>query len=263
MGTEKATLSGDVRAQLRYLRRDVAAETPPHPAVSPESASEHEVEIRDARPFLTALSLDQHGFVLRKHRSEVVDFYDPGEVKARYYPELERLIKDSTGAVKAVVFAHDVRCAPKAGASGVREPVQAVHNDYTPVSGPQHVSELLPRAEAAERLERRFIELNLWRPIRGPVMDMPLAVCEAGSIAARDLLVVELKHEVYMVAYNPAHRWFYFPMMTADEVILIKGYDSSIDGRARFTAHSAFRDPRCPLDAPPRESIEARILAFF
>ncbi len=51
--------------------------------------------------------------------------------------------------------------------------------------------------------------------------------------------------------------------MGADEAVLIKGYDSATDGRARFTPHSAFEDPTTPVGAPPRESIEVRTLAFF
>ena len=35
------------------------------------------------------------------------------------------------------------------------------------------------------------------------------------------------------------------------------------DGRARWTAHTAFDDPTTPPDARPRESIEIRTLAFF
>ncbi len=66
-----------------------------------------------------------------------------------------------------------------------------------------------------------------------------------------------------MVSYNPAHQWYHFPLMGPAELILLKGFDSITDGRARFTAHTAFRDPRVPADAPARESIEARALAFF
>jgi hypothetical protein len=66
-----------------------------------------------------------------------------------------------------------------------------------------------------------------------------------------------------MMTFNPAHRWFYFPRMLAGETLLIKGFDSMTDGRARFTAHAAFIDPTTPPDAPPRESIEARALLFF
>ena len=65
------------------------------------------------------------------------------------------------------------------------------------------------------------------------------------------------------MAFNPKHRWHYFPRMQRDEAVLIKCYVSARDGRARFTAHGAFDDPTMPAGAPPRESIEARTLAFF
>ena len=55
-----------------------------------------------------------------------------------------------------------------------------------------------------------------------------------------------LKHEVYMVRFSPTHRWFSFPDMETNEVLLIKGFDSMEDGRARFTAHAAFEDPTAP-----------------
>ena len=51
--------------------------------------------------------------------------------------------------------------------------------------------------------------------------------------------------------------------MTPDEVLLIKGWDSLTDGRARFTPHSAFDLPDTPTDAPARESIEVRTLVVI
>jgi hypothetical protein len=69
--------------------------------------------------------------------------------------------------------------------------------------------------------------------------------------------------EVYSVAFNPAHRWYYFPRMERDEALLIKCYDSLEDGRARFSAHSAFDDPTTRPGAPSRESIEIRTIAFY
>jgi len=149
----------------------------------------------------------------------------------------------------------------------VREAVKYAHNDYTLKSGPQRVRDLLPD-EAPELLEHRFAVINVWRPIRGPVEEMPLAVCDARTIAAADLVETDLRYadrtgEVHSLVFNPAHRWFFFPRMEAEEVLLLKCYDSSDDGRARFTAHSAFEDPTTGPDAPARESIEVRTLAFF
>jgi hypothetical protein len=224
------------------------------------------VTITNARA-LGELSLDREGFRLVRHQSATANFYDADEVRRVYYPELVRMLNETTGAAKAVIFAHDVRSADKSKQDGdrVREPVSSVHNDYTPKSAPQMVREILPHDEAEYRLAKRFAEINIWRPIRGPVLDRPLAICDARSIAPGDLVAIDryLKHEVYMMTFNPAHRWFYFPKMLTGETLLIKGFDSMLDGRARFTAHAAFVDPATPPDAPSRESIEARALLFF
>ena len=76
---------------------------------------------------------------------------------------------------------------------------------------------------------------------------------------------VSVQHavEIYQFHHNPAHRWFYFPDMTRNEALLLKGYDSATDGTARFTAHTAFINPEAPADAPPRESIEVRTFVAF
>ena len=232
----------------------------------PGRSAARAVTIADARE-LADPSLDREGFRLVGHASTVANFYDAAEVRRSYYPELVELMKRTTGASKVVIFAHDVRSSDKSKQNGdtIREPVSSVHNDYTPRSAPQMVRENLPEDEAEQRLARRYVEINIWKPIRGPVLTRPLAICDARSIAPEDLVPTDryLKHEVYMVQHSPAHRWFYFPRMLAGETLLIKGYDSMEDGRARFTAHASFQDPHTPPDAPPRESIEARALLFF
>ena len=232
--------------------------------------TQHRMPIHDGRPILEQLSLDQQGIMLTRHETAVSDFYNAQEVRAVYYPEVERLVKEITGAVKVLVFDHNVRCAPiaKRGENGVREPVMATHNDYTVRSGPQRVRDLLEAEEAEARLKNRFAVINVWRPIRGPVQDVPLTVCDAQSMAQADFVATDLKYqdrtgEVYSVTFSPRHRWFYFPNMQKNEAILLKCYDSMDDGRARFTAHSAFEDPTSPADAAARESIEARTLVFF
>jgi hypothetical protein len=83
------------------------------------------------------------------------------------------------------------------------------------------------------------------------------------DFVATDLKYRDRTGEVYSVAFNPGHRWFYFPHMQRNEALLLKCYDSVEDGRARFTAHTAFEDPNSPSDAAPRESIEVRTLLFF
>jgi hypothetical protein len=226
------------------------------------------VRISNARDRARDLSLDGAGFVLAERATSMRNFYDENEVRAIYYPEVERLVRDHTGAAKVVIFDHTVRISDGGDHTGARAPARVVHNDYTEKSGPLRARDFLPSEEAVTRLSRRFVEINVWRPIRGPVRRDPLGLIDGRSIAPGDLVTTKLVYpdrtgEIYYGAYNPAHRWYYFPDMEAHEAILVKCYDSATDGRTRFSLHAAFADPEVPADAPPRESIEVRTFAFF
>jgi hypothetical protein len=230
--------------------------------------AKYAVAIHSARPIVAQLSLDRSGFVVVRQQSAVSNFFDEKEVRAVYYPEVEQLVKETTGAVKVHVFDHNVRNRQmaKRRENGAQEPVKVAHNDYTLKSGPQRVRDLLPD-EADALLKNRFAVINVWRPIRGPVQESPLAVCDAQSLAPDDFVRHVLKYrdrdgEVYSVAYNPNHKWYYLPNQEKEEVLLFKCYDSDTHS-ARFTAHSAFEDPTSPRDAAPRESVEVRTLVFF
>lgn len=231
---------------------------------------ERTVQVHSLRPVAREVSLDVEGFAVVPHRSEVGDFYDEAELKRVYYPEMERLVAQSTGASRVIVFDHTVRrreWETQARVPGLaRNPVTRVHNDYTERSGPQRVEDLAGD-DAPALLERRFAFINVWRPIRGPLLDHPLGLCDARSMASGDFVPTEQRYqdrngEIYNVRWSPSHRWFYVPAMSPGETVLIKCYDSE-RSVARLVAHSAFADPTMPADAPPRESIEIRTIAFF
>lgn len=264
-----------VEAVLNYLAptaerpRSYAYDPPPGVARTTVVSAPIRVPIRDGRPIATQLTLDRHGFALVTHRSAVRDFYDDDEVKGVYYPEADHLLKRLTGAPRVFIFDHTTRRrvpGSEGTRGGVRQPVSRVHVDHTAKSGPQRVRDLVAE-EAQELLRGRVQVINLWRPIRGPLLDAPLAVCDARSVDPQDLVPTDLIYrerigETYSVTYRPSHRWYYFSRMRTDEVLLLKCYDSATDGRARFAPHSAFTDPNTPPDAPVRESIELRTLVF-
>jgi hypothetical protein len=183
---------------------------------------------------------------------------------------MERLVLAHTGARRAIVFDKNVRHAPSASTptTFLGRPARLVHNDYTAKSAPQRVRDLLGEKEAAAALQRRYAFINLWRPIAGPLRDAPLALCDARSVAPETVVISSLIYpdrqgEVYRLTYSPEHRWLYFPDMDPDEIIFIKCWDSLDDGRARFSAHTAFDDPTCPPGSPPRQSIEIRTLVMW
>jgi len=227
------------------------------------------VAIHDGRPHVGEFTLDRDGFRFVRHDTKVQDFLDEDEVRRVYYPEMEALVKAQSGASRVVIFDHTLRTADDEvrEARKIREPVRRVHNDYTEWSAPQRVRDLLPD-EAEGLLERRFAIVQVWRPIRRPVESLPLAICDARSVSPEDFVISERRYpnrvgQTYAIKYNPRHRWYWFPRMRRDEALVFKVYDSHKDGRARWTAHTAFDDPTARPDARPRESIEIRTLAFF
>ena len=229
----------------------------------------HAVTLHDGRPLRGQFTLDEHGFEFTDHDTAMKDFFDHDEIVSVYYPEIEQLVKERTGASRVVVFDHTLRSGDEATREEklVREPVKSVHNDYTEWSGPQRVRDLLPD-EAEALIGGRFAIVQVWRSISHPIQSNPLAICDARTLSPDNLVASERRYpdrvgETYHITYNPDHHWFYFPNMRRNEALVFTVYDSAKDGRARFTAHTSFDDPTTPPDAPPRESIEMRTLAFF
>ena len=233
------------------------------------ATEQRQMRIVDGRARAQELSLDMTGFVLVDHHTLVKDFFNPDELKAVYYPEVERLVREVSGAARVVVFDHTLRTGDvgEQEAKKIREPVLLAHNDYTEWSGPQRVREILPD-EAERLLQHRFAVIQVWRAIDKPIASNPLALVDARTVSMDDMLPAERRYphrvgETYQLRYNANHRWMYFPNMHRDEAIVFKVYDSLSDGRARFTPHTSFSDPATPAGAPPRQSIEARTFAFF
>jgi len=230
------------------------------------------------------------------------DFYEsPERVLGQYYEEMRALVRRATGASRVVVFDHNVRNSRiaregrgevlsadgRARNAPVAGYAMGVHNDYTDISGAQrirlltepsfrggsytHLGEpLLSLEEAEGLLRRRYIFINVWRNIsEEPVAKFPFAVCDGSSIEGAAfvrsaLIFPDRAGETFRVKHDPAQQWIYFGGLRRDEAILLKVMDSKVDADVvRYTAHSAFWDPRSTPADPPRESIEARCIVFF
>jgi hypothetical protein len=229
----------------------------------------HPAWIADARR--SNPSLEREGFELREAPSAVRDFSDQQHVELLYYPEVAKLALEATGARHAFVFDHQVRRreadrAPLTfGRRGDgRQPGAAgrVHSDYTDASAKRRLSMHWKGSPF-----RRFAILNVWRSIAGPVLDTPLAVCDARSVSPAELVAGDVHYlgrsgEIFLVAHSPRHAWHYFPRMDRHEALVFKQYDSK-EGAARFVPHGAFDLPDIPPDAPLRESVEARCLVVY
>ncbi len=271
----------DIEAPLAYLADDAGATRyrvwPLASSREPESPQKtyHSCRIADCRPLAARLRLDTDGFVLREHATAFSAYLDDDRIRADYYPEIEAVLAALTGASAVVVFDHNVRSANAAAAKrpGVRAPVDMVHGDYSLASGSRRCLEILQASKYTGPTPTRTALVNVWRPLHGPVVDIPLAMCHAGSVAAADLVATPIEHydetaagtprltgEILSVRHNATHRWFYASNMQADEIFIFKGYDSKATGVARATPHTGFTHPDRPPEFIPRESIEVRAL---
>lgn len=272
-------LAGDIRASLNFIVRQ---DSKPYFLSSALTGGEaelhfetepHTVEVHDVRADAADFSIDEQGFALVHHETEVDDLYDDDAVAGAYDRELQAMLMDVTGASRVVVFDQTRRSDSPAGApnpDGSRGPAALTHVDYTPLSGPERARAFMGAEKYDRVLETggRIVQVNVWRPIKGPVQRAPLALADAKSIKQDELIATEQKYpdrigEIYLLAHAADQRWCWIPAMDRDEVLLIKGWDSLDDGRTKFTPHTAFVLPDQDPEAPARESIESRTYLVF
>ena len=260
-----------VETQVRYLNEEWRErdETPRIGTRETRRAntSKHDVVVFDARSRLGDLSLDVNGFTLVAHVTGLHDFRDDARIRERYYPEIEARAKEITGAEEVFITQHVVRTEDKSDFN--KAYARFVHCDYSLED---------PLATAHKLLEGRgldpsdyegadFAWYNSWQPIHNPASRNPLAVIDAATLAAND--VVDYFYTGYgkdgkssMPVRNPDHEFYYFSDMATDELLFIKQLDSR-PGRASLCPHTSFDDPTADPDAPPRRSIEVRMMAVF
>ena len=277
------THDGVIQAALGYLPANAPLPVqytypPPHGEPWENAGYDRRLmPIRDARTLARVPVLTRHGFALLDVPSEVSDFHDEDIIRRRYYPEATALACQVTGGRRAVVFDHLVRRrtpqrhAPldfgrgrQAGAAPVNG---RIHNDYTEASGRRRLA-LVLGDEAERQAVHHFCILNIWRPLMEPVLDAPLALCDARTVSAMDMVAGEVRYphrtgDIYLMRHSPWHRWYFYSAMRRSEALVFKQYDTRLNGVPRFTPHCAFALPDVPLSAPPRESIELRCLVIL
>jgi hypothetical protein len=241
-----------------------------------------QVFVRNARPMADRITLESHGFQLKRHASAVRDFGDGDEIARVYYPEVAGLVQEATGAGRVIPFAWMRRTSAPSGHDD-HPPANDVHVDHTPEFSEGMARKVLALAGEPDLPFRRFFAVNVWRAYSGAPQDWPLGLCDGRSVTddegvaypivfvdelpAREDIPEVLPDDastataISAFQYRPEHRWYYFPDMGADEVVLFKNYDSERTGAWRVP-HAGLRDPHC-VPTGPRLSIEVRTLALF
>lgn len=246
-----------------------------------------EVAIRDGRDAALPGWRDC-GFERVDHASSVRDWTDDVEIAAVHYPEAEALARELTGLPHALVADHVKRRATTQPGRREQHPVRLVHSDFAD-DYEEHVRRNYRNvkgrgAAALERAgitaddvasARRIVMLQLWRNLGAPKPDMPVAWCDARTVTRDEM--VPFRYTGYVAGADPfdavairepadadRHAWYTFPALGADEVVAFRTYDTDMvpAGTTYFTPHSSFVDPTAGPDAPPRFSIELRLVCL-
>jgi hypothetical protein len=229
-----------------------------------------EMPIGDGRRL--APRLDECGFTLVPHASAVEDFGDRAALDAIHRPEIIQLVGALTQADVVVVGSPGIRRfserSPQSGQLDNSRPARFAHVDVSDATAAAFAARAAPPGAKL----RRFAHYNVWRALSPPPQDVPLALCDARSVAAADLITAtavfdapgepEWSFEGLLLTHSPRHRWYFFPDLTRCEAIVFKTHDSEA-GRAHCVPHVAFDDPGCPAEVAPRESLEMRAIALW
>jgi hypothetical protein len=235
----------------------------------------HDVLVTDFRDRRGEATLATTGFELVDHPTKVTDFRSVEQVDEVYIPEIEELIRGITGAPRICVTRPVLRWSEKEHHPDFvnSRPGRFAHVDYSREAFHGFASSHLGQDPEAERwLAGRYAAYNVWRVMSEPPQDIPLGFIDRRSTRPEDVIegdaVIdaagrpEFRFGSSLYAFSPRHRWGYFRDMRPDEAAVFLAYDSA-DDALPGVPHSAFDDPSCPADAPPRASCEIRAYAYW
>jgi hypothetical protein len=230
----------------------------------------HPVMITDARARRT--SLDEEGFCLLEHRASV-NLQSKRAVLCAYGAGMEQLVRELTGATQVSAAPMGVVRMPEGSSpdTAAHRRVRFVHADCTDDSATQSLRRRLT-CEEERPLGRRCAIYHVWRSLTPAPQDAPLALCDGRTVKTQDCVPADTildfpgsrlgRTEATLFRYNAEQRWYYFPDMTQDEVIVFKDFDSDARYPCRVP-HTAFDDPNCPAAVPARVSLDLQLFAMF
>lgn len=228
------------------------------------------VDVFDADAQTPPPTLASHGFQAVPFSCARPEAGLTPEFKRQFAKACAAAVRQQTGAALVTVLPGTVLLRRTDGAKS-EAPLFVSHNDFTPGSATLRADRL--SAAAGGRKPTRYAAFNAWWLARPGPQDRPLALCDANTIAPSDLQYGQVKvlnpdksvldfGEIAYQRYNPRHRWYWYPRLGPGRLLLFCGFDSD-PTRPSMVTHCAFANPACPPDAPPRVSVECRLMAFW
>jgi hypothetical protein len=278
-----------LEAFIGFSRRDSEACSPDDvfvPGYPDNPVMPVRCRIGDARRSDTP-SLDRHGFTLIEHETAFADERDRDILREGYHDEMADFLKRYMNASRVVASPNGllvrygdrlVGRRPHVGRADIiddRIPASFAHVDYLADAVRQQAA-TDAHLEGLEDLEySRMVVVQTWRAVSEPPQDVPLAICDRRTVDEADISprkgILDPKNADGLAAsvfyiggihFNPSQKWYYYPCMRSDEVLVFTGFDTAKPEYSRVP-HAAFDNRATHPDAHPRESIEARFYAYY
>ncbi|KAK0102664.1 hypothetical protein ONS95_006268 [Cadophora gregata] len=275
----------DIEAEVHFLSRD-----PLYREVKPYSMrfkpigevkqtnllpEKHSIKIRSIREPNLNLTFDKCGFDVIPLQSNMAyeDFRDVQKIAEIYAPEIRAAVKARLKAQHVFVMDYAVRRRhpdyPVSTGENyeAEQPTSIVHIDFTQEEASRMLQKLYGN-RAHEVLSYHWQVVNVWKPLKGPVRDWPLAVCDAESFNFEkdgepgDIVYKDWVTENVQVNYASTQRWYWLPEQTVSELIIFKSADSD-DTACQACPHTSFFNSRASTADPPRESIDCRTFVLY
>ena len=264
--------------------------------LSPQSMTVHNARLLQTPDVNKVEFFHKHGFVLLNKRTKVKDWNTEetnkeSDITKIYHGEVEELIRNELfpagHPIKEIEQPHGVLRRGKN--SKMNFYALGIHQDYgdDPLDY-QGAIGAYSGPEAQKRKKDQFDDegctgmsvICFWRPINmeAPLLHNPLAVLDCSTVELTDLVKTEVygyTNEEYgpkpqpqlFPKLNPKHKWYYYPDMTNDEILVFKQFEFHKGDNAetphKCCFHSAVPDPRAGWFVEKRQSTEHRVQVYF
>jgi len=235
-------------------------------------ASDWEESDRDVNKLLKAYN-NRTADGGKAYRQIIHDFrHGDTPVREKYAGSVESLLRSVLPRAKKIMPpARGIRRFPTINPN--KGPAQQVHNDYGLVF--EDVVNRNPffdfdaqYAEYEEAEAEEYMLVNLWRPVRpmsavDPCRSYPLCFLDSSTLDGDDFVTVDSASLGIAISLkeNPKQRFYYYPDMTLDEVVVFKQFHQvRKEKTARMPVfHTAFKDPAANKTTEGRYSFEYRV----
>ncbi|CAD6584202.1 MAG: hypothetical protein ASARMPRED_001627 [Alectoria sarmentosa] len=200
-------------------------------------AEKRRIKVHDIRQNQTKLTFEKCGFQILSFPSSMShdDFLDSYKIQSVYLKEVREMLKKALDAPHAYILDYAVRSRgssfPYSEGSQrddvAYQPIHMAHIDLT-FSEAVRVIKHLYGHNAPSVLGARWHVVTIWQPLKGPVRDWPLGLCDASTVnfnedtMASDIVFPDHYTENVQVHHDPQHKWYYLSDQKPDEALVFK-----------------------------------------